>query len=68
MDELAPRKPQGFAALSPERRREISSLGGRSVLPENRGFSRDRYLASSAGRKGGMTSRRCPEEERSVND
>lgn len=50
----APRRPQGFAALSPEARREIASKGGKSVPPENRSFSRDRTLASAAGIKGGV--------------
>lgn len=47
-------KKRGFASMTPERRREISSLGGSSVKPENRAFSRDRTLASKAGRKGGL--------------
>lgn len=44
---------RGFASLSPERLREIASTGGRSVKPENRSFSRNKALASEAGRKGG---------------
>jgi general stress protein YciG len=40
--------------MSPERVREIASKGGRSVDPTLRSFSRDRELASSAGRKGGI--------------
>lgn len=47
-------KPRGFAAISPERQREIASLGGQSVDPSNRSFSRDRKLAARAGRKGGQ--------------
>lgn len=49
------RKPRGFALLSPERRREIASMGGKSVAPDDRAFSRDRNLASAAGRVGGET-------------
>lgn len=45
---------RGFASMSPERRREIASKGGKSVAPENRSFSKDRSLAARAGRKGGM--------------
>ena len=45
---------RGFASMSPEKRREIASKGGKSVAPENRSFSKDRSLAARAGRKGGM--------------
>lgn len=45
---------RGFASMSPEKRREIASKGGKSVSPENRSFSKDRTLAARAGRKGGM--------------
>lgn len=38
---------------SEERRREIASIGGKSVKPEQRSYSRDRKLASESGRKGG---------------
>ena len=45
---------RGFASMTPERRREIASKGGKSVKPENRAYSRDKGLASRAGRKGGL--------------
>jgi general stress protein YciG len=48
-----PRKPRGFATLSPERRREIASQGGKAVAAENRSFSRDKALAKSAAKKSG---------------
>lgn len=32
-------RPKGFAALSPERRRELASKGGKAVPPEKRTFS-----------------------------
>jgi general stress protein YciG len=48
-----PKKPRGLATLSPERRREIASQGGKAVAAENRAFSRDKSLAKSAGKKGG---------------
>ena len=48
-------KPRGLAAMTPERRREIASLGGRSVKPENRAFSRDPQLAAEAGCVGGYS-------------
>lgn len=44
---------RGFGSMSPERQKEIASMGGRSVRPEQRSFSQDRELAKSAGRKGG---------------
>lgn len=47
------RKPRGFAAMTPERRRELATKGGRSVPPGKRSFSRDRALAAEAGRRGG---------------
>lgn len=50
-------KPRGFAAMSPERRKEISRKGGASVPAEKRSFSRYRDLATDAGRKGGSKSR-----------
>lgn len=47
---------RGFAAMSPEKRREIARKGGQSVKPENRAFAQNRELAASAGRKGGSQS------------
>lgn len=47
---------RGFAAMNPERRREIARKGGASVSPEKRSFSKSRDLATSAGRKGGEAS------------
>jgi general stress protein YciG len=49
---------RGFAAMTPEQRRAISSLGGKAVKPENRMFSRDRVFASAMGRKGGLNTKR----------
>ena len=53
-----PKKPQGFAALSPERLREIAARGGAAVKPENRSYSQSRDLAAAAGRLGGLKSRK----------
>ena len=44
---------RGFASMSPEKRAAIARLGGKAVKPENRAFSKNRALASSAGKKGG---------------
>jgi general stress protein YciG len=48
------KKPRGFATLTPERRREVASAGGKAVAAESRSFSRDKALAKSAGKKGGQ--------------
>ena len=48
---------RGFAAMDPERRREIARSGGASVPKEKRSFAMDRDLAAKAGRKGGSASR-----------
>jgi uncharacterized protein len=48
---------RGFAAMDPERRREIASRGGASVPKEKRSFAKNRALAADAGRKGGSASR-----------
>jgi len=47
------KKPKGFAAMDLEKRRSISSLGGKSVPADKRSFSRDPELAMRAGEKGG---------------
>ena len=49
----APR-PRGFAAMSPEKRREIAAKGGASLAPEQRSFARNPELARAAGQKGGL--------------
>lgn len=51
-----PKSRRGFAAMNPERRREIARKGGASVPSEKRSFSQDRGLAAQAGRKGGEAS------------
>jgi len=52
-----PSQRRGFAAMTPERRREIAKKGGSAVKAENRSFAKDRDLAASAGKKGGEASR-----------
>ncbi|MCY1647177.1 general stress protein [Caulobacter sp. SL161] len=56
-DSERPRGRRGFAAMDPERRREIARKGGASVPSEKRSFAKDRDLAANAGRKGGSSSR-----------
>lgn len=46
---------RGFASLTPERRKEIASQGGKSMKKENRSFFRNRELAVAAGKKGGLS-------------
>ncbi|HWE98500.1 MAG TPA: general stress protein [Caulobacteraceae bacterium] len=48
---------RGFAAMDPDRRREIARRGGASVPSEKRSFAQNRDLAADAGRKGGTASR-----------
>ena len=54
-------KKRGFALLSPERRKEIATLGGKSVAPSKRSFSTNKELAKKAGAKGGKN---APAEKR----
>jgi general stress protein YciG len=42
--------------MNPEKQREITSKGGKSVPAEKRSFSQNRDLAAQAGRKGGLAS------------
>ena len=46
-------EPRGFARMTPERRREVSAMGGRSLRTGQRGFARNPELARAAGIKGG---------------
>ncbi len=48
---------RGFAAMDPERLREIASRGGASVPSDKRSFAQNRTLAADAGRKGGSASK-----------
>lgn len=47
---------RGFASMTPEKRREIATKGGKSVPTEKRAFSTNRALAVAAGKKGGAAS------------
>ena len=53
---------RGFASLTPERRREIASKGGKSVPAEKRSYSMNRELAVAAGKKGGLAVSKPSEE------
>jgi len=56
---------RGFAAMSPERRREIAAKGGAAVPAEKRSFSRSRDLAAQAGRAGGSAPTKARDKSRS---
>lgn len=53
-DEPKAKAIRGFAAMSPEKRKEIAAKGGAAVSPEKRAYSMNRELAQSAGRIGGQ--------------
>ena len=44
---------RGFASMSEEQHKAISSKGGKAIKPEWRGFSRDPKFAALCGAKGG---------------
>lgn len=56
-----PKRKRGFASMDLQRRREIASLGGRAVKPENRAYFKNRELAAKSGAKGGTAT---PAEKR----
>lgn len=50
----APKKKRGFANLSPERQREIASLGGKAAHQRGTAHQWTPAEAMAAGRKGGI--------------
>lgn len=52
-DVVPARKPRGFAAISPERRAEIASKGGRAAHARGTAHRFTAEEASAAGKKGG---------------
>lgn len=44
---------RGFAGMTPEKRKEIATKGGKAVPPEKRAFSTNKALAAKAGALGG---------------
>lgn len=53
---LTGKKARGFASMSPERRRQISSLGGSRAQALGRAHVWTSEEAKAAGRKGGKAS------------
>jgi uncharacterized protein len=65
------RSNRGFAAMSPERQREIASKGGRAAHEQGVAHQWNSDEARQAGRKGGMNSRggrRNNSESRNINE
>ena len=55
--EVVPSGKRGFASMTPEKRKEIASKGGKSVPADKRAFSVNKDLAKTSGRKGGLAPR-----------
>ncbi len=55
---MTTKQHRGFAAMDPEKRRELAAKGGASIPADQRSFSKDRALAVAAGRKGGQAKRK----------
>jgi hypothetical protein len=64
MTETRPKR--GFAAMSRERRAEISRLGGLAIPKAKRFFSRNREAAARIGRKGGERRREANAKDRQL--
>lgn len=47
-------KPRGFAAMDPERQREIASRGGKAAQKQGNAYEFSSEEAREAGRKGGL--------------
>lgn len=56
-EEVKPKGKRGFGSMSPEKRREIARKGGAAVPNDKRSFSKNKELATEAGRKGGAAAR-----------
>lgn len=59
---------RGFAAMSPERQREIASQGGRAAHIQGVAHEWSREEAAAAGKKGGQASGRKRGEEQYVRE
>lgn len=67
MEDTKEAKPRGFAAMTPERRREIAAKGGRTAQARGTAHRFTPEEAREAGRKahsGGRAHRFTPEEAR----
>ena len=57
MTEQKAKGRRGFAAMDPDKQREIARKGGASVPDDKRSFSQSPELAARAGKAGGEVSR-----------
>ena len=57
----------GFASMTPEKKREIASMGGKAAHKLGVAHKWDSESARIAGRKGGAKSRRGPGRKREAN-
>lgn len=57
-NEAAPKQRRGFACLSPERKREIASMGGKAAHASGQAHHWNPETAAKAGRKGGLAKRK----------
>ncbi len=57
MSEPQTPKPRGFAAMTPEKRREIAKSGGQAVHRQGKGHEFDSVTGKAAGLKSGQTKR-----------
>jgi general stress protein YciG len=55
---MTEKRKQGFAALTPERRREIASMGGRTAQANGVSHRWTSETGAAAGRKGGRATKR----------
>ena len=63
MTETRVKGKQGFASMTPEKKRDIASKGGKSAHALGRAHTWDVDEAREAGRKGGTMSRRRSKNE-----
>jgi general stress protein YciG len=59
---MATGKPRGFAAMSPEKQREIASMGGKAAHKSGNAHEFTPDEAREAGRKGGGSRKRLPKD------
>lgn len=52
------KQPRGFAKMSPERHREIASMGGKTAHATGKAHKFTSEQAREAGRKGGLAKRK----------
>jgi general stress protein YciG len=64
LDPPRPKLRRGFAAMSPEKQREIARKGGRASHEKGTGYEWTTESARIAGRKGGLASRSTAKSSR----